>query len=122
MTSGGLTSVILQLTAEISVAQVTGGELTSLVAMVVSGGLTSRVAAVITEGLTSLGGELTSLVAVVIMQVDTEGTVAKVITGTPTLLAAEVALQASRNSKLPLANAHYNECLLILRVYYLMEM
>jgi len=37
------------------------------------------------------------------MQVDTEGTVAKVITGTPTLLAAEVALQASRNSKLPLA-------------------
>ena len=51
MTSGGLTSVILQLTAEISVAQVTGGELTSLVAMVVSGGLTSRVAAVITEGL-----------------------------------------------------------------------
>ena len=90
MTSGGLTSAILQLTAEISVAQVTGGELTSLVAMVVSGGLTSRVAAVITEGLTSLGGELTSLVAVVIMQVDTEGTVAKATAGESTFFIAVV--------------------------------
>ena len=87
-----LVSVITKLAAEVPVAEVTGGRLTSLV---VSGGLiplfddTGKEMSCTAE---VTGGGL----RLVIMQVDTEGTVAKVVTGTLTLLAAKVALQASK--------------------------